>query len=560
MSQSMADSAPRRRRWRAEFASVLWFTLPFALLAAALPAEGQEAPVVEAPAAAPAAPAAVGEELAAEISERFEVLPTREGLLLRPREEAGYRAVEIANGEVAVDGETVEGEALDERLGAAAGPVRRLAAMGEGARALFGYGVAPPERAGDLDVELPEPPEALEAPEAGEVPEAPEAPEPPRPPRRVEAGQRVAIASSVTVDEGEVAEVAVSIGGNVRVDGEVDQDAVAVGGSVRVNGRVGGEVVAVGGSVHLGPDAEVEGDVTSVGGKVERAEGARVGGRVSEVAMTGAFFGPGWWDGPHGRWGWEHAVNNRMERIGDVFGAVFCLIVLILLAGLVTVVARAPVERVAAKSAEDPWRALLAGLLILVLFGPAMLILVISVIGCVVIPVVVGLLLVGLLLGITGASVTIGRWVEGRFGWQPKGLFVSALIGLTVIHIWTLLATGLDAVSGFLWVPSAILWVFGLALQFAAWTIGLGAVWLTRFGAGPSPSAAALPPPSPPLGYVEPPPSPAAPPPVRTDSIFEPELKPEPEPPAPAPAPDEPADEPAHEPDQTERREDTDRD
>jgi hypothetical protein len=559
MSQSVADPAPRRIRWRAAFASVLSCALPLALLAVAHPAEGQEAPVVEAPAVAPAAPA-TAEELVAEVSERFEVLPTRQGLLLRPREEAGYRAIEVEDGEVAVDGETVEGEALDERLGAAAGPVRRLAAMGAGARALFGYGGAPPERTGDLEVELPEVPEVSEAPAAGEVPEAPEPPEPPRPPRRVEAGQRVAIASSVTVDEGEVAEVAVAIGGNVRVDGEVDQDAVAVGGSVRVDGKVGGEVVAVGGSVHLGPDADVDGDVTSVGGRVERAEGARVGGRVSEVAMTGAFFGPGWWDGG---WGWEHAVNNRMERIGDVFGAVFCLIVLILLAGLVTVVARAPVERVAAKSAEDPWRALLAGLLILVLIGPAMLILVISVIGCLVIPVVVALLLVGLLLGITGASVTAGRWIEGRFGWQRKGLFVSALIGLTAIHLWTLLATGLDAVSGFLWVPSAILWVFGLALQFAAWTIGLGAVWLTRFGAGPAAAPAVLPPPPPPRGYVEPhtPPPPATPPPVRTDSIFtEPGPEPvEPEPPTPAPAEAEPHAEPAHEPDESGRREDTDR-
>jgi len=376
----------------------------------------------------------------------------------------------------------------------------------------------------------------------------------PRPPRlRVEAGQRVSIASPVTVDEGEVAEVALAFGGNVRVDGEVEQDAVSIGGSVRVNGRVGGEVVAVGGSVHLGPDSEVEGDVTSVGGRVERAEGARVGGRVSEVEMSRGGFGPGSW-GP-GRWGWERSVSDRMERLGDVFGAVVCLVVLILLVGLVTVVARGPVERVAAKSARDPWRSLLAGLLIEVLFVPAILLLIISIVGCLVIPVVVAMLLVGLFLGIAGVAVTVGRWCEGRFGWQLKGLFVSALVGLTAIHVWTLFATGLDAVSGLLWVPSAILWVFGLALQFVAWTIGLGAVWLTRFGAGPAaPAAAALPPPAPPVGHAEPhtPPAASPSPPVRTDSIFEPE----PAPPAPAPAGDEPAEAPpAYEPD----REETDR-
>jgi hypothetical protein len=231
-----------------------------------------------------------------------------------------------------------------------------------------------------------------------------------------------------------------------------------------------------------------------------------------------------------------------MERLADVFGAVVFVVVLILLVGLVTAVAPKPVERVAAKAAGDPWRSLLAGLLIAVLFIPVIVLLAISIIGCPVAIVVLVLAPIVVLFALTSVSVSVGRWLEGRFGWRLKGLFPPALVGVTALSIWNLLAEGLGAVGGVLWVPAAFLWVLGWTVVFVALLIGLGAVWLTRFGAGPAAAPAALPPP-PPGGLAEPlatPPTAPAPPPVRGDSIFD-----EPEPPAPAAA----ADEPAHEPD-----------
>lgn len=578
-------------------AAALTAALTAALLIPAFPAFGQDEPApqvapeaaapveapVEGPAAAapapivesPAAGTAESGDLADRIAARFEVLPTRDGLLLRPRAAgAGYHAIEIEEGAVAVDGETLAADELAGRLGADAEPVSRLAALGPAAGALFGYGVRPPVGEPSPAGEVPPPPPDVEQPE---LPEPPEAPEPPALPR-VDVGQRVSITSSVTVEEGEVAEVAVAVGGNVRVDGEVERDAVAVGGSVRVNGRVGGEVVAVGGTVYAGPDAVIEGNVTSVGGRVEREPGSHIGGQVSQVSMVGAFFDSGRFG--RDRDDWHRRIDGRVQRIGDVFGHAAGLVVLVLLVALVTVLARAPVERVAAKAVHDPWRALIAGFLTELLFFPVLavivVILVISVVGIpllVLVPFVLLLGAVAFLVGFAGVARTVSGLVERRFGWRLDGIFLPALVGVTAIHVWSLFGSGLDAIGGPMSIAAVMFWVFGWTIQFLAWTIGLGAVLLTRFGAGPRPVPGALPSPALPPGgpgiggAATAPPAAAAgayapvPPPVLVDSLFEPEPPPpaavpaEPEPPSPLPVPAEleppPAaePEPAYEPD-----------
>ena len=164
--------------------------------------------------------------LAAEIEARYEVLPARDGLVLRPRSAgSGILAIEVADGEVAIDGEPADEDEVRAKLGGEADAVLRLAELdADEARALFhlgGAGGLPPEAPEEAELPtLPEPPEPLELSEW----------------TGVRVGQRMSILSSAEVKEGERAEQAVAIGGSVTVDGAVDEDAVAVGGSVHVNG------------------------------------------------------------------------------------------------------------------------------------------------------------------------------------------------------------------------------------------------------------------------------------------------------------------------------------
>src|SRR5262245_13812245 len=85
-------------------------------------------------AAAVASPAPQDDALRAAVVARFDVLPLRSGLVLRPRGEAQYHAVEFTADGVAVDGETLERKALRERLGEDYGLIERLSHLSDAER------------------------------------------------------------------------------------------------------------------------------------------------------------------------------------------------------------------------------------------------------------------------------------------------------------------------------------------------------------------------------------------------------------------------------------------
>src|SRR3954470_22301203 len=168
--------------------------------------------------------------LRSRIEQRFEILPLREGVVLRPRDASRpVRSIEVTGGPVAVDGQPATGAELRDKLGGDAGLVLQLSYLSDAdRRALFST-----------------PADTRTAPDSRSI-------EPQREPRvsrseerrrrRAEAdGDRVRIGGSVTVDEGEI----------------VEGDVVAIGGSARISGEVHGDVVAVGGGVVLGPNASV---------------------------------------------------------------------------------------------------------------------------------------------------------------------------------------------------------------------------------------------------------------------------------------------------------------
>jgi hypothetical protein len=244
--------------------------------------------------------------------------------------------------------------------------------------------------------------------------------------------------------------------------------------------------------VSLGPDAEVMGDVASVGGKLDRAPGAKIHGSVSET--TG-----GVW--PRGRW------NHRDDGFdfGRPFGhmvslswALFTILVLGLLACLVLLLARQPFDRVDRVLATEFWKAGLVGLVAQVLFIPLVgvvsVILAISVVGCVfflLYPFVALALLFFLLLGYAVSAHRLGRLLEARFNHRFGGVYAATLLGVVAIEVWSFLGHLLDLGGGILHVLAAIILLFGFAVRYVAWTAGLGAVILGRFGFPPKPGTPA---------------------------------------------------------------------
>jgi len=317
---------------------------------------------------------------------------------------------------------------------------------------------------------------------------------------------KVSFGSSIHVAEGELARDVVAIGGSVDAEGDVEGDVVAVGGPVTINGKVTGDVVAVGASVDLGDDAKVLGEVTSVGGRVNRADGAEVVGKINEVALGPSFtwnvgdHDSDWWD-----WRPRHADLSPWSFGWFGFGlSLISFVVLVVFALLTRLIAGGTVERVRAKAVESPWLCALVGLAVELLFVPVLivvtLLLVITIIGIpfiLLLPFVILAFGLALLVGYAGVAQAVGEWIGGRFGRAATGPYVSLIIGVFLIQVLHVFAEFLDSFEGFISFFAVMFGFAGLVVRFLAWTIGLGAVFLTARRPGQVGMTVPPPPPAP---------------------------------------------------------------
>jgi hypothetical protein len=400
-----------------------------------------------------------------EVERRFDVLPLRDGVALHPRTPmSDLRSVEITGGTIALDGQPATGAELRAKLGADADTVLQLSYLSDAARrALF---ATPPTPSAS-----PQPPAAASAPEIVPPPAPRELP--PSRTRRTRAdrrsGDQVRIGRDVAVAEGEV----------------IDGDVVAVGGAVRVDGEVRGDVVAVGGSATLGPRARVDGDVTVVGGRLNRDPGAEVSGKAQEVSLGGIDFDRwSWRRNPVGMW-WGSMLGSAFAFVGTLARvAVLCF-----LAVLVVLFGREYMERAGAVASASSVKAGAVGLLAQILFLPLLVItcvvLVITIVGIpllLLLPFAILAVAIVALVGFTGVAHRVGGIAASRFGWQQQNPYTVTVIGVLILMLPVLLSRLVSLGGGVMFPMAVVLGIVGFLTEYVAWTIGLGAVALTRFG------------------------------------------------------------------------------
>ena len=432
-------------------------------------------PLAAAPAAGQAGRPAT--EVRADVSQlrdraerRFQVVPLRRGLMLVPKSEAArVRSIEIDAGQVIVDGAAVTGRELRDRIGEDADIVAQLSFLDAATlRQLFAEPAAAPRA-------LP-PPAAVEPQAQPVLPTVPAVPTKPddtgwsETSRYRHGGARFRVGGDVTVRAGEV----------------ISNDVVVVLGSARIEGRVDGEVVAIGGSVYLGPKADVLGTVTSIGGQVSRAEGSKVSGEINEVRVSAPDVGPIVHIRPWREWAW---VANPFGASADLVGTIVRVGLLGLFAALLVAVVPGPVRRVADRVTTEPWRAGLVGLVAQLLFVPLLVltvvILAVSIVGIpllLLVPFVLITVIIGFLLGFAGTGCAVGEMIGRRSSGGVQSLLVSLVIGLALIFGLTVVAR----IAGLAGLPVRILLSVvlfaGFLIEYVAWTIGFGAVLLSRFG------------------------------------------------------------------------------
>lgn len=404
-------------------------------------------------------------ELRSELRGRFDIVALQRGVAFVPRDgREGIRLVQVVDGVVSVDGETLTGKQLRERLGRDADLILQVSYLAaDEQRALAGSDVPVP--AGEPSARSQDAPREREDRDGRSV---------------TTYGDRIRFGGNVTVARTE------------RVQGNV----VAVMGSAGIDGEVTGEVTVVMGSLKLGPDAIVRRDVTVVGGALNRAPGAQVLGRINEVAVGGPRRGEGW--------SMAGMFGPFWSRVGSLAATILRMALVVLLGLIAVALGRGSVERIAARTAVSPVRAGLIGLAAEILFLPVLVmtvvVLAVSIIGIPLLVLVPFAILAVVLLGFVGfigLAYHVGQLLTARFGWSDRGGYAAVAIGVLAIAGVTLLAKLAALAGGF--VVGIPLTILGYTIEYVAWTIGFGATILAWYEAQgrPRSQAPVVPPPLP---------------------------------------------------------------
>ncbi|MGH7458447.1 MAG: hypothetical protein ACREKN_05085 [Longimicrobiaceae bacterium] len=256
------------------------------------------------------------------------------------------------------------------------------------------------------------------------------------------------------------------------------RDAVVIGGTLRVRGEVRGDAVVLGGSLILYEGSRVRGDVVVMGGSI-RNRGGTIGGERVEKLRGG---------------GGEVRVSP-LARLGTGIAKILSTLALgLVLAGagaLLVFYGRRYLETVSDTVRASALRSGVVGLVSAFLILPAFvflcLALVISIIGIPLLIVAVPLYWLAAVaavgLGLLGAAHAIGeRTVERReelLRYWNSYAYLFAGLGILVVP---LIAAHLMGMTGFLGVVGYLIQLLGWLVIWAAATVGLGAVILSRAG------------------------------------------------------------------------------
>ena len=247
-------------------------------------------------------------------------------------------------------------------------------------------------------------------------------------------------------------------------------DVVVFGQSAVVAGNLDGSLVVFGGDIEVKSTATIEEDVVLFGGKISKEEGAVIRGQQVEMALFG-------WMGrlPWGQLGyftsWRGGPGFRYFDVftGFVFGLLrYLLTTLALIAVGILIFLFWPeqVELVGETVLKAPLVSGGVGLAVLVLGIPVGLVLILA--AC--LGLVVWLaLIVATLFGFTAIASLVGNRLLKAFNPDKFSPILAVLLGVIVLRL-------LDLVP-----------CLGFILSGIVYSLGLGAVILTRFGTQPYP-------------------------------------------------------------------------
>jgi carbonic anhydrase/acetyltransferase-like protein (isoleucine patch superfamily) len=262
-----------------------------------------------------------------------------------------------------------------------------------------------------------------------------------------------------TVELDEKSSVAGSLlagAGSVTSRAKIGRSAMIGAASVELDGPVGKEARLAGSRIHLGDDAAIKGDVTYALGDEKsaftQAESATIAGKLTKYEQPEAAR--------------REIAQARTEasRLGRMFGQgwlVLSFIGMLIMGGLCLWLFGHTFARLAETARILPGKSFGIGLLLLLLFVPAMLVLLVTVVGIPLIPITFILFLVDIYFAKLVASYALGDALASLVNGKEFTPFWRYVLGLVTLF-------GLHLIPGIGWFA----WTIGTM-------IGLGAIWLT---------------------------------------------------------------------------------
>jgi hypothetical protein len=250
---------------------------------------------------------------------------------------------------------------------------------------------------------------------------------------------------------------------------------VVVGGSATIDGHADDDVVVLGGRVRVGPQAVIDGELVTVGGEAIVDPNARVAQGVEETVIR--------FPDIDGEW---HPLSRNWVAGLALAGTILRLLLVFVLASILTLVAPGWVRRISWRAGEGMASSAAIGIACQVAFLPVLLLLIavlaVSIVGIPLIgamPFLIGAAGLAGVAGFTAVAARIGARVRGTTVEASNALWIDALIGMAVVSAVSLFTS--FAAFGAMW-DSPLSWSMGAAgllIEYAVWTIGIGAACAT---------------------------------------------------------------------------------
>jgi len=268
---------------------------------------------------------------------------------------------------------------------------------------------------------------------------------------------------------------ATTIGGNLEVKGIVEGDAVCIGGTFDVNGSVTGDLVLIGSAGKIGPLAHISGSYVNIGSSVEIDSNAVISGEKTNISIGAldkvikmALLS---------KYGiTDKAVHHPMK---DILGFITGFIVIYLIALFIVLLIN-PHKRVESSLQGNPLMSFLSGILVQLLFVPAIVLLAISIIGIPFIPLFMIAVFAGLIFGAGVVIKTIGNWGLAKMNMENRHPALAVFAGLLLLSIIPLISLILEWFK----VPyiEGLFGFLNFIQTYILLTYSFGAVFLSRFG------------------------------------------------------------------------------